>query len=74
MNEMKSSGNQRYKITVNLGAQIDKETGKKINKLIKETKLKVTSSYLDEKIELLARRLMIFNLYFRCFDHMTQSN
>lgn len=57
MNEMKSSGNQRYKITGEFKMGIDKETGKKINKLIKETKLKVTSSYLDEKIRVTGKKI-----------------
>ena len=57
MNEMKTSGNQRYKITGEFKMGIDKETGKKINKFIKETKLKVTSSYLDEKIRVTGKKI-----------------
>lgn len=51
------SGNQMYKQTVILNAGINKENGKIINKLIKESKSKVSSQYLDEKIRITSKKI-----------------
>ncbi len=51
------AANQMLKQTIVLKSGIDKEVGKKINKIIKEGKYKVTSSYLDEKVRVTGKKI-----------------
>ena len=44
------------KQTIVLKNGIDKEQGKKINKIIKEGKFKVSSSYLEEKVRITGKK------------------
>ena len=55
--EVKPTGNQRYKMNGNFVNGIDKELGKKINKFIKSSGLKLTSSYLDEKVRITGKKI-----------------
>ena len=57
LEDLKPTGNQRFKIEGSFKSGIDKETGKKINKFIKESKFKITSSYLDEKIRITGKKI-----------------
>ncbi|MBT7608285.1 MAG: YajQ family cyclic di-GMP-binding protein [Bacteriovoracaceae bacterium] len=60
------AGNQMLKQTIVLKNGIDKEQGKKINKIIKEGKFKVTSSYLEERVRITGKKIddlqMIFSM------------
>jgi uncharacterized protein YajQ (UPF0234 family) len=51
------TGNQMYKQSIILNSGISKENGKVINKLIKESNLKVSSQYLDEKIRVTSKKI-----------------
>lgn len=51
------SGNRMFKQTLKLKFGIDKDQGKIINKLVKDSGMKVQSSYLDEKIRLTAKQI-----------------
>jgi cyclic-di-GMP-binding protein len=51
------AGNQMLKQTIVLKNGIDKEQGKKINKIIKEGKFKVSSSYLEEKVRITGKKI-----------------
>lgn len=51
------TGHQMYKQVVILNVGINKENGKIINKLIKDSKLKVSSQYLDEKIRVTSKKI-----------------
>ena len=51
------TGHQMHKQIVVLNFGINKENGKKINKLIKDSKLKVSSQYLDEKIRVTSKKI-----------------
>ncbi len=51
------TGHQMYKLTVILNVGINKENGKKINKIIKDSKSKVSSQYLDEKIRVTSKKI-----------------
>lgn len=55
--EIKSSGHSEVKQELLLKQGIDKEAGKKINKLIKESKLKVTSQYVDQKVRVTSKNI-----------------
>jgi len=55
--KMIPTGNQMYKQTIILNSGISKENGKVINKLIKESNLKVSSQYLDEKIRVTSKKI-----------------
>ncbi|MDD0852087.1 YajQ family cyclic di-GMP-binding protein [Halobacteriovorax sp. GB3] len=55
--DIEPSGNQMFKQTILIKAGIDKEQGKKINKAIKESGIKVTSSYLDEKVRVQGKKI-----------------
>ena len=55
--DIKPTGNQRFKMTGNFVNGINKELGKKINKLIKSSGLKVTSAYLDEKVRITGKKI-----------------
>ncbi len=50
-------GNQMLKQVIDLKNGVDKEQAKKINKIIKEGKFKVTSSYLDEKVRVTGKKI-----------------
>jgi len=52
-----ATGLKMLKLTISLKAGIDKEQGKVINKIVKESKLKVTSAYMDEKIRLTGKSI-----------------
>jgi uncharacterized protein YajQ (UPF0234 family) len=51
------TGHQMYKQSIVLNVGIDKKHGGVINKLIKESKCKVTSQYLDEKIRITSKKI-----------------
>lgn len=51
------SGNRMLKQEIKLKLGIDKEQGKVINKLVKDSKTKVQSSYMDEKIRLTSKSI-----------------
>lgn len=55
--ELIPTGNQRVKQTFAIHAGINKDQGKIINKAIKESKLKVSSQYLDEKIRVTGKKI-----------------
>jgi uncharacterized protein YajQ (UPF0234 family) len=55
--KMIPTGNQMYKQSIILNSGISKENGKVINKLIKESNLKVSSQYLDEKIRVTSKKI-----------------
>lgn len=51
------TGHQMFKQTIVLNFGINKENGKLINKLIKESKCKVSSQYMDEKIRVTSKKI-----------------
>lgn len=51
------TGHQMYKQIIILNSGINKEHGKIINKLIKDSKAKVSSQYLDEKIRITSKKI-----------------
>lgn len=51
------TGHQMYKQVIVLNFGINKENGKIINKLIKDSNLKVSSQYLDEKIRITSKKI-----------------
>lgn len=51
------TGHQMYKQIIVLNFGINKENGKIINKLIKDSGLKVSSQYLDEKIRITSKKI-----------------
>ncbi len=51
------TGHMKYKQKVILNSGIDKEKAKIINKLIKDSKIKVSSQYLDEKIRITGKKI-----------------
>jgi len=53
----KPAGLKMLKQVLNLKFGIDKEAGKKINKLVKESGAKVQSSYMDEKVRLTGKKI-----------------
>jgi cyclic-di-GMP-binding protein len=55
--DINPAGNQMLKQVIVLKNGIDKEQGKKINKIIKEGKFKVTSTYLDEKVRITGKKI-----------------
>lgn len=57
LSDPEPSGNRMFKQTLKLKFGIDKELGKIINKAVKDSGLKVQSSYLDEKIRLTAKQI-----------------
>ena len=57
LGDLKPTGNQRFKITGSFVNGIDKELGKKINKFIKASGIKVTSAYLDEKVRITGKKI-----------------
>lgn len=55
--DIKPAGNQSLKQHILFKSGIDKELGKKINKIVKNSGMKVTSAYLDEKIRLTGKKI-----------------
>lgn len=55
--DIKPSGNQQMKQTILFKSGIDKELGKKINKMVKNSGLKLTSAYLDEKVRITGKKI-----------------
>lgn len=55
--EIKPSGNRELKQLLTLKQGIDKEQGKIINKIVKNSKLKISSSTLDEKIRITGKKI-----------------
>jgi uncharacterized protein YajQ (UPF0234 family) len=55
--KVEPSGNRMLKQIINIKNGIDKEKAKAINKLIKESGLKVQSSILDDKIRLTGKKI-----------------
>ena len=55
--KIEPTGHKMYKQKVILNSGIDKEKAKVINKAIKDSKLKVTSQYLDEKIRISGKKI-----------------
>jgi len=55
--KVEPSGNRMLKQTITIKNGIDKEKARTINKLIKESGLKVQSSILDDKIRLSAKKI-----------------
>ncbi|MBT4790381.1 MAG: YajQ family cyclic di-GMP-binding protein [Halobacteriovoraceae bacterium] len=51
------TGNQLYKQEIIIHNGIDKNKAKTINKLIKDSKFKVSSQYLDEKIRVTGKKI-----------------
>jgi uncharacterized protein YajQ (UPF0234 family) len=56
-NDIEPTGHKLYKMELIIHSGIDKEKAKIINKAIKESKLKVTSQYLDEKIRVTSKKI-----------------
>ncbi|MAW07257.1 MAG: YajQ family cyclic di-GMP-binding protein [Halobacteriovoraceae bacterium] len=57
LNDVIPTGNQRFKVEGEFKSGIGKEDGKKINKMLKESKLKLSSSYLDEKVRVTGKKI-----------------
>lgn len=55
--KVEPSGNRMLKQTINIKNGIDKEKARTINKLVKESGLKVSSSILDDKIRLTGKKI-----------------
>lgn len=55
--DIEPSGNRMLKQIILVKAGIDKEQGKIINKIIKNSGLKVTSQYMDEKIRVTGKKI-----------------
>ncbi|MDO9182067.1 MAG: YajQ family cyclic di-GMP-binding protein [Bacteriovorax sp.] len=55
--KVEPSGNQMMKQIINIKNGIDKDKARTINKIIKESGLKVSSSILDDKIRLTAKKI-----------------
>lgn len=51
------TGNMMLKQVFTLKSGVDKDQGKTINKLIKQSGIKVTSSYMDEKIRVQGKKI-----------------
>ncbi len=55
--DVKPIGNKMVKQIHSLKQGIDKDTGKKINKMIKESKMKVSSQYMEEKVRITGKKI-----------------
>jgi uncharacterized protein YajQ (UPF0234 family) len=55
--KVEPSGNRMMKQTINIKNGIDKDKARAINKIIKESGLKVSSSILDDKIRLTGKKI-----------------
>ena len=56
-NDVTPTGNQRFKMIVNLKNGLDKENGKVINKIVKNSGFKLSSSYMDEKVRVTGKKI-----------------
>lgn len=55
--KVEPTGHQMYKLKIILNSGINKEKAKIINKAIKDSKIKVSSQYLDEKIRVSGKKI-----------------
>jgi uncharacterized protein YajQ (UPF0234 family) len=55
--KVEASGNRMFKQIITIKNGIDKEKARAINKIIKESGLKVSSSILDDKIRLTGKKI-----------------
>lgn len=55
--KVEPTGHKMYKQKIILNSGINKEKAKIINKAIKDSKLKVTSQYLDEKVRISGKKI-----------------
>eukprot|EP00914_Ancora_sagittata_P028304 GHVO01055763.1.p1 GENE.GHVO01055763.1~~GHVO01055763.1.p1 ORF type:complete len:165 (+),score=16.25 GHVO01055763.1:259-753(+) len=55
--DIEPSGNQMFKQSINLKSGIDSATAKSINKAIKDSGLKVKSSFMDEKVRVEGKKI-----------------
>jgi len=55
--KIEPSGNRMLKQTINIKNGIEKEKAKAINKIIKDSGLKVSSSIMDDKIRMTAKKI-----------------
>lgn len=55
--KVEPSGNRMMKQTINIKNGIEKEKAKQINKILKDSGLKVSSSILDDKIRLTGKKI-----------------
>ena len=55
--KIEPSGNRMMKQTINIKNGIEKEKARAINKIIKESGLKVSSSIMDDKIRMTAKKI-----------------
>lgn len=55
--DIEPSGNRMFKQELKLRMGIDKDQAKVINRLVKDSKTKVTSQYMDEKIRLTSKSI-----------------
>lgn len=55
--KIEPSGNRMMKQTINIKNGIEKEKAKAINKIIKDSGLKVSSSIMDDKIRMTAKKI-----------------
>ena len=55
--KVEPSGNRMMKQTINIKNGIEKEKAKAINKIIKDSGLKVSSSIMDDKIRMTAKKI-----------------
>lgn len=55
--DINPSGNQNLKQDILFKSGIDKDLGKKINKIVKNSGMKITSAYLDEKIRITGKKI-----------------
>jgi uncharacterized protein YajQ (UPF0234 family) len=55
--KVEPSGNRMMKQTINIKNGIEKEKAKQINKILKDSGLKVQSSIMDEKIRVTAKKI-----------------
>ena len=55
--KVEPTGHQMYKLKIILNSGINKEKAKIINKAIKDSKAKVSTQYLDEKIRISGKKI-----------------
>lgn len=55
--DIEPTGNRMFKMVITLKAGVDKEQGKLLNKLVKESGFKLTSAYMDEKIRVTGKSI-----------------
>ncbi len=72
--DIKPSGNQTFKQTLLISQGVDKEKGKLINKLIKQSGKKVSSSYMDEKVRITGKKIDDLQEVFQLIKHHKDVN